>query len=381
MTLNSPATTSDAANVGSDPSKVAIAHDWLVRYAGSERCVDELLLAFPGSEVLTTLVRPSHLPEQLRGARPSMLQHVPGAASHHEWFLPLMPLAWRLMPGPVGVDAVVSSSHACAKAVRVEPGTPHLCYCHTPMRYAWDFDAEQERFPRGSRSLARGLMAGFRRWDRATASNVTRFMANSRAVADRIRRFYGREAQVVPPPVRTDFFTPGEEREDGFLYVGRLNGYKRPDLVVEAFRDLPYRLTVVGRGSMLPALRAAATSNVEFRESVDDDELRSLYRRSRAMVYPVDEDFGIVMAEAQACGTPVISIDAGGALDIVDDGRTGWLMTGRGVDDLRALVRRAAEEPLDPAEIRAGAERFSSAAYRGTVRAAVTEMIDDPRPV
>ena len=292
-----------------------------------------------------------------------------------------MPLAWRLMPGPAGVDAVVSSSHACAKAVRVEPGTPHLCYCHTPMRYAWDFDAEQERFPRGSRTVARGLMAGFRRWDRATASNVTRFMANSRAVADRIRRFYGREAQVVPPPVRTDFFTPGEEREDGFLYVGRLNGYKRPDLVVEAFRDLPYRLTVVGRGSMLPALRAAATSNVEFRESVDDDELRSLYRRSRAMVYPVDEDFGIVMAEAQACGTPVISIDAGGALDIVEDGRTGWLMTGRGVDDLRALVRRAAEEPLDPAEIRGGAERFSSAAYRDTVRAAVTEMIDDPRPV
>jgi glycosyltransferase involved in cell wall biosynthesis len=138
---------------------------------------------------------------------------------------------------------------------------------------------------------------------------------------------------------------------------------------------------VVGRGSMLPALRAAATSNVEFREDVDDEELRSLYRRSRAMVYPVDEDFGIVMAEAQACGTPVISIDAGGALDIVEDGRTGWLMRGRGVEDLRDLVRRAAREPLDPAEIRAGAERFSSAVYRNTVRAAVTEMIDDPRPV
>ncbi len=381
MTLNSPATTSDAAKVGSDSPRVAIAHDWLVRYAGSERCVEELLLAFPGSEVLTTLVRPSHLPQQLRGARPSLLQRIPGAASHHEWFLPLMPLAWRLMPGPTGVEAVVSSSHACAKAVRLEPGVPHLCYCHTPMRYAWDFEAEQERFPRGSRTVARGLMAGFRRWDRSTASNVTRFMANSRAVADRIRRFYGREAQVVPPPVRTDFFTPGEEREDGFLYVGRLTGYKRPDLVVEAFRDLPYRLTVVGSGSMLPALRATAPSNVEFRESVDDDELRSLYRRSRAMVYPVDEDFGIVMAEAQACGTPVISIDAGGALDIVDDGRTGWLMTGRGVDDLRELVRRAAQEPLDPGEIRAGAERFSSAAYRNTVRAAVTDMIDDPRPV
>ena len=154
------------------------------------------------------------------------------------------------MDPPAGVDAVVSSSHACAKAVPVEPGTPHLCYCHTPMRYAWDFAAERERFPRGTRAVARGLMAWFRRWDRATAARVTRFLANSRAVAGRIRRFYGRRAKVVPPPVRTDFFTPGGERGEGFLYVGRLTGYKRPDLVIEAFRDLPYRLTVVGQGAM-----------------------------------------------------------------------------------------------------------------------------------
>jgi glycosyltransferase involved in cell wall biosynthesis len=380
MTLNSATITSDATLVGSDSPTVAIAHDWLVRYAGSERCVDELVFAFPGSEVLTTLVRTSHLPERLHGARSSVLQRIPGAETHHELLLPLMPLAWRLMPGPRDVDAVVSSSHACAKAVRLEPGTPHLCYCHTPMRYAWDFDSEQQRFPRGSRTIARGLMAAFRRWDRGTAANVTRFVGNSRAVADRIRRFYGREAQVVPPPVRTDYFTPGGEREDGFLYVGRLNGYKRPDLVVEAFRELPHRLTVVGRGSMLPALRAAATPNVDFRETVDAEELRSLYRRSRALVYPVDEDFGIVMAEAQACGTPVVSIDAGGALDIVEHGRTGWLMTGRGADDLRAAVRRAAQESMDHDEIRASAERFSAETFRRTMRTVVAEMIEDPRP-
>jgi glycosyltransferase involved in cell wall biosynthesis len=382
MTSHQPATTAGPAAATPDaPPRVAIAHDWLVRYAGSERCVAELLLAFPGAEVLTTLVAPDELPEPLRRAKPSMLQRLPGATSHHEWLLPLMPLAWRTMPPPSGVDAVVSSSHACAKAVRLEPGTPHLCYCHTPMRYAWDFAAEQERFPRATRTVARGMMAWFRRWDRASAANVTRFMANSRAVAGRIERFYGRRAQVVPPPVRTDYFTPGGERGDGFLYVGRLNGYKRPDLVVEAFRDLPHPLTVVGEGAMGPALRARATANVSFRARVTDEELRDLYRSARAMVYPVDEDFGIVMAEAQACGTPVISIDSGGALDIVEPGVTGWLMRGRGVADLEQAVRRAAVEPLDAAEIRARAERFSAESYRAALRAAVEEMVEDPCPV
>ena len=380
MTLHHPESLA-APRAAADSPRVAIAHEWLVRYAGSERCVDELLIAFPGAEVLTTVVNRSAVPARLRGARPSALQRVPGATSHHEWLLPLMPLAWRMMAPPSGVDAVVSSSHACAKAVPVEDGTPHLCYCHTPMRYAWDFGAERERFPRGSRTAARGLMAWFRRWDRATAARVTRFVANSRAVASRIEQHYGRRAQVVPPPVRTDFFTPGGERGEGFLYVGRLTGYKRPDLVVDAFRGLPYRLTVVGKGAMAPALRARATPNVEFIEEVRDGELRELYRSARAMIYPVDEDFGIVMAEAQACGTPVISIDAGGALDIVENGVTGWLMRGRGVRDLQMAVRHAAREDLDAREIRARAERFSSEAYRSALRDEVGDMIENPCPV
>ena len=178
--------------------------------------------------------------------------------------------------------------------------------------------------------------------------------------------------------MRTDFFTPGGERGEGFLYVGRLTGYKRPDLVVDAFRDLPYRLTVVGKGAMAPALRARATPNVEFVEEVGDEELRELYRSARAMLYPVDEDFGIVMAEAQACGTPVISIDAGGALDIVENGVTGWLMRGRGVRDLQMAVRHAAREDLDAGGIRERAERFSSEAYRSALRDAVGDMIENP---
>ena len=355
--------------------QIAIAHDWLVRYAGSERCVAEMLKAFPGAPLLTTLVEPAALPEPLGAARPSLLQKLPRATHHHEWLLPLMPLAWRLRKPVANVDAVVSSSHACAKAVRVEPGTPHLCYCHTPMRYAWDFESEQERFPRPIRSAARASMRGFRAWDRATARGVTSFVANSRAVADRIERFYGRTAQVIHPPVDTAFYTPEGERGEEFLYVGRLVSYKRADLVVDAFADLPFRLAVVGNGHLGEGLRARATPNVRFLGSVDDEELRALYRSARALVFPADEDFGIVMAEAQACGTPVIAFNQGGAVEIVEPGVSGWLLERQAVGELRVAIRRAASEPLDPGAIRERAERFSQARFRSELRAAVEEMV------
>lgn len=352
--------------------RVAIAHEWLVRYAGSERCVTEMLAVFPGATLLTTVVEPSALPTALRGARPSLLQRLPGATRHHEWLLPLMPLAWRLRPVVRDVDVVISSSHACAKAVRVEPGTPHLSYCYTPMRYAWHFDDERERVPRALRPLARGAMRWFRRWDRLTAERVTRFVAISTAVARRIEQSYGRSAEVVHPPVRTEFFTPGGERDDFFLYVGRLVSYKRPDLVVQAFAGLPaQRLLVVGEGPLGPRLAATATPNVSFVGTPDDERLRDLYRSARAIVYPAVEDFGIAMAEAQACGTPVIGLAAGGATDIVEPGRTGWLVSEQSVDDVRAAVRRAAVEELDAGEIARTAQRFSALRFRREIHEAV----------
>jgi glycosyltransferase involved in cell wall biosynthesis len=357
--------------------RVAIAHEWLVRYAGSERCVAEMLGAFPGAELLTTVLEPSAVPAGLRAARPSLLQRVPGARRHHEWFLPLMPLAWRLRRPVRDVDLVISSSHACAKAVRAEPGIPHLCYCHTPMRYAWDFDAERDRFPRAVRPLARGLMRWFRHWDRETAQRVTRFVANSSAVAERIRESFGREADVIHPPVRTDFFTPGGEREDFFLYVGRFVGYKRPELVVDAFAGLPeHRLVMVGEGPLAAALAARATPNVSFPGTLGDGELRELYRSARALVFPADEDFGIAMAEAQACGTPVVGLAAGGALDIVEPGRTGWLLREQSVEEVRAIVRRAAVEELDRDEIARSAERFSAERFRRELQHAAAECAE-----
>lgn len=357
--------------------RVAIAHEWLVRYAGSERCVAEILAAYPDARILTTLVVPEALPEALRSAEPSVLQRIPGATSHHEWLLPLMPAAWRERRPITDVDVVISSAHACAKAVRIGRGIPHLCYCHTPMRYAWDFESEAWRFPPALRSSASVAMRWFRKWDARTAANVDKFVANSHAVADRIKRFYDRSAEVIHPPVRTDYFSgdAGVERTTDFLFVGRLVSYKRPDLVIDAFSQLPYRLLVVGRGQMEAQLRRDATANVTFLGEVDDAELRDLYRRCRALVYPGDEDFGIVMAEAQACGLPVIGLDRGGARDIVHEGETGWLVAGQTTAELVAAVTRAADDELDSELISARAQRFSSDRFREQIRVAVEELV------
>ncbi len=355
--------------------RVVVAHDWLVRYAGSERVVEQLLQTFPGARLVTTLVNPGALPSSLRRAEPSLLNRVPGIRAHHEWALGLMPLAWRLRPPVSDADAVVASSHACAHAVRATPGTPIIAYCHTPMRYAWDFGSEKGRFPTAVRPGARLAMRAFRRWDRNTAAGVTHFVANSSAVASRVTAYYGRTADVVHPPVRTTFFTPSGERGDRFLYVGRLTGYKRPDIAVDAFAGLGAELDVVGEGPMFDRLRSSAGPNVRLLGSVSDAELRDLYRQARALVFPVNEDFGITMAEAQACGAPVIGLAAGGALDIVEHGVTGWLIRRQNVDELRHAIRTAVTTDLEEKTIRASAERFSEERFRCTMIEVVCEVV------
>jgi glycosyltransferase involved in cell wall biosynthesis len=379
QTVRSPHSPPQAAVAG---PRVAIGHEWLISYAGSERVVGELLETFPDAALLTTLLRSEALPAPFARAEASFLQRLPGGTGHHEWLLPLMPLSWKVRPPIDDVDAVIASSHACANAIRIAPGIPLLSYCHTPMRYAWDFASEQARFPTPIRPAARAMMMGFRRWDRAVSERVTRFVANSTAVAQRIARHYGRISEVIHPPVDTEFFAPdpGDPPEDAFLYVGRLVSYKRADLAVEAFAELPHRLLVVGRGHLEAELRARATPNVTFLGKVDDVTLRRLYRTSRAMVFPADEDFGISMAEAQACGTPVLSVASGGALDIVAAGRTGLLVEPDDVDQLRQAVRTAAATEWDRAEIRDRADAFSAARFRERMRAAVQDMIENPRP-
>lgn len=360
--------------------KVAIAHEWLVRYAGSERVVEQLLLAFPNASLHSILVAASRLPPILRHSTSSFLQRIPGATAHHEWLLPLMPLAWKTKPPVSEVDLLVSSSHACVRSVRVSPSVAHLCYCHTPMRYAWDFDAERSRFPPVVRPLAQIAMTAARPLDRRTAQRVSQFVANSNAVAERILRYYGKQAIVIHPPVDTEFFRPDPSVErDGYLYVGRLVGYKRPDLVVEAFRTLAHRLTVIGDGPLLSALQRRAPSNVTFIPSVSAEELRRHYRSAKALVFPADEDFGIAMAEAQACGTPVIGLSTGGAADIVDHDRTGVLLSEPSLSLVRSAVGRIERSDFDADFTSARARRFSPEAFRTAMVHAARETVDQHR--
>jgi glycosyltransferase involved in cell wall biosynthesis len=358
------------------PPSLAIAHDWMVEYAGSERCVRELLTLFPSARVLTTVMNRDALPSDLRRSESSWLQRVPLTTTHHEWFLPLMLLTWSLRRPLEGVDAVVSSSHACAKGIRLAPGIPHICYCHTPMRYAWNYEAERERFASPVRPLVRLGTAALRTWDASTARNVDRFVANSSAVAARIRKAYDRVADVVFPPVDTDFYQPGGERENFFLFVGRLVSYKRPDIAVEAFRTIRAPLYVVGHGQLESRLRRMAPANVSFLGSVSDLQLRSLYQRARALIHPGEEDFGIAMAEAQATGTPVIGSSFGGARDIVRDGETGWLLGEPTVAALEDAITRAQREPLDVSAIRRNSVRFSREVFRRRMAAIIAETID-----
>ena len=350
--------------------RVVVAHEWLTSYAGSERVVEQMLEAFPGSPLLTTVIRPERVPPTLRGARTSALNHSRLARNHHEWFVPVMPLAWRTLGRVDDADVVISSSHACAKAVRVGPGVRHVVYCHTPMRYAWDFDQERGRFPAPLRGVIGAGMGTLRTWDRRSAQHVDAFIANSTAVAERIRRHYGRESVVVHPPVDTEFFTPGEEdRDDFFVMAGRLVAYKEPQVVVDAFRGLDARLVVVGTGPMEAQLRRDAPPNVEILGHVTDDHLRALLRRARALIHMGNEDFGITMAEAIACGCPVIARAEGGALDIVVPGLNGILVEHCDIGSIRRAVK--GDIPDQVGVISASAAQFSRARFREDIVRAV----------
>jgi glycosyltransferase involved in cell wall biosynthesis len=347
------------------PMRVALVHDWLVTLGGADRVLLALHALFPQAPVYTTVFDPSRLPGAFAAldVRPSWLQRLPRRDGWHRWLVPLMPLAVRAFDLR-GYDLVISSSHACAKGVAVPPGATHICYCYTPMRYAWDQrDAYLAAFPRPLRPAARATLRWLRRWDAATAASVHHFVAISHFVAERIRRYYGRPAAVIFPPVDTDFFTPGGDAEDFLLAAGRLVPYKRLDLAVEAATRLRRRLIVVGDGPERARLQALAGPTVEFVGEVPDEVLRDYYRRCRALVFPGVEDFGLVPVEAQACGRPVIAYAAGGALETVREGATGLFFRAQTPEAVIEAVRAAERTAFDAQAIRRHAERFSTQAF------------------
>jgi glycosyltransferase involved in cell wall biosynthesis len=357
--------------------RIAVVHEWLLDFAGSERVLREILEVLPQADLFALIDRPD---AELRAAiarrarATSFLQLMPRPQRWLRFYVPLMPLAVGRLDVS-GYDVVVSSSHAVAKGVRTQPGQVHLSYVHTPMRYAWEMEDEYLRAAGLDRGLlgwaARRSLARLRRWDARSARGVSVMLANSRHVAERIRRIYGRDAEVLYPPVDVAAFPLGGAREDYYLTVSRLEAYKRIDLLVSAFAQRPdRRLVVVGDGPEMRRLRAMAPSNVELRGRLPGAEMLALMQRARAFFFAGIEDFGIVIAEAQACGTPVIALNRGGAAEIVrgeDATRpTGVLFEEQDAAQVLAALGRFERDParFAPQACRDNALRFDRAAFR-----------------
>ena len=357
--------------------RVALVHDWLDTWRGGENVLAEMLRIYPQADLFALVdFLPDAVRQRLQGRRAvtSFLQRLPGARRHFRACLPLFPRAVESLDIS-GYDIVLSSSHAVAKGVRTRPDQLHICYCHTPMRYAWDLREQYLEAsglaagPRGA--IARRMLDRLREWDRGASDRVSAFVANSEFIRARIKRCYGRDSTVIAPPVDTDFFTPGGVRGDDYVTASRWVPYKRVDLIVSAFRELPERrLVVVGDGPDAARVHAAAGPNIEFVGEVARERLRELLRGARAFLFAAEEDFGILPLEAQAVGTPVIAFGRGGVLETVrgldDRVPTGVFFVEQTPAAIANAVRRfEADAPrIRPEACRTNAERFSAARFR-----------------
>jgi glycosyltransferase involved in cell wall biosynthesis len=356
---------------------VAVVHDWLTIPGGSEEVVIDLLEMFPHAELFTSVYDPAPWPATIteRPVHASWLNRVPGAAGNYPRLLPLMTAAFHSFDLS-RFDLVLSSSHACAKNVRKPPGALHVCYCHTPMRYAWDESLlEGEDIGRLGRLVLPLLLRHLRRQDFQGAVSPDVLVANSHHVAQRIRTHWGRASEVVSPPVEVDrLLGLPREPENFYLMLGRVVPYKRVELAVAACAGLGRRLIVAGDGRALPSIQAVATGHpvIELFGRVSDAERDRLLSRTRALLLPGEEDFGIVPVEAQAVGVPVIAYGVGGATETVIDGRTGVLFGEQTPESLARAIERFEGLSLDPGAARENAARFG----RERFRAEMADVID-----
>ncbi len=369
--------------------RIALVHDWCVTYAGAERVLEQMLAVYPEADLYTMVdFVPTDERSFLGGRRPrtSFIQHLPGARRHYRAYLPLMPLAVEQLDLS-RYDLVISSSYAVAKGVLTGPDQLHLCLCYSPMRYAWDLQHQYLReagLERGIRSwLTRYLLYRIRAWDVRTANGVDGFIAISRYIARRIWKVYRRKAEVIYPPVDTDTFDLGPAKEDYFLTASRMVSYKRMDLIVEAFSQMPARrLVVIGDGPEAAKVRSKASSNVQLLGRQPLSVLREHYQRARAFVFAAEEDFGIAPLEAQACGTPVIAFGKGGACETIrgleDPQPTGVFFSEQTVPSIIDAVGRFDRERRISAEAcRSNALRFSIARFREEFRGYVEAQLRD----
>ncbi|RJQ44269.1 MAG: glycosyltransferase family 4 protein [Gaiellales bacterium] len=359
--------------------RVAISHEWLTTLGGSERVVEALLDIYPGAPVYTSFMSSVNLPETVASwdVRTSFVQKLPYLDRVAQRYIPLFPLAFESFDFS-SYDLVISSSSACAKGILTGPGTTHVCYCHTPLRYAWEPYLDQRfRFSRPLVKAGNDLVLHYLRlWDRQAADRVDHFIANSSNVAAKIAKYYRREAAVIHPPVDVDRFSPADAPRTYFLVISRLVSYKRVELAVEAFTRLGLPLKVAGDGPERERLRQAAGPNIEFLGYVGDEQIQELLAGCLALVFPGEEDFGIVPVEAMAAGRPVIGFGRGGLTESVVEGRTGLFFEEPTAESLIEAVSRFSMGSFDARKISRHAEKFSRERFKQEIAAFVAGKME-----
>ena len=360
--------------------RVALVHDWLVTMGGAERVLEEIATLFPDAPIYTGVVDRSRLSPffQTRTIIPSFVQAFPRS---HRWYNRYLPF---LMYGMEqfdlsSYDLVISSSSSIAKGVLTPASTRHISYVHSPMRYAWDLYHEyRDREAKGATRHVMGPVFHYlRMWDRLSADRVDVMLANSSAVQRRIQKHYRRDAEVIFPPVAVDRFQVVSHPGSFYLVLSRLVSYKRFDLAVKACNQLKLPLMVAGEGPERTSLEKMAGPTVKFLGWVDDNQAAQLMNEAKALIFPGEEDFGIIPVEAQAAGKPVIALGRGGVLDTVIHEETGWLFQQQTVEALVQAIDAAQNHEWDPARIRQNAERFQPSVFREKFQARVLEAMKD----
>ncbi len=354
--------------------RVALVHDYLVEYGGAERVLSALTEIFPYAPIYT-LVYDEKLTKGAfadKKIHTSFLQKIPGARSHHRLFPVLMPIAVEQFDFS-RFDLVFSDSGSYAKGIITPPNVLHICYCHTPMRYAWDDSQKYIKEFKGYSSLIKKfipfLMNYIRLWDKVSADRPDYFIANSHFVSARIKKYYHRDSEVIHPPVEISQLPATScqpSAKDYFLMVGRLLPYKRFDMAIEAFNRLKLPLKIVGEGPEIKRLKKRANSNIEFLGWLPDAKLTDYYSRARAFIFPQEEDFGIVPLEAMAAGTPVIAFKAGGALETVEENKTGIFFGEESIESLIKAIEnfQKREKEFDPIAIHERALKFNKEIFQ-----------------
>jgi len=369
--------------------RVAIVHYWLVNFRGGERVVEALCEMFPQADLFTHVYVPERMSEKINEHRviTTFIARLPLAHRWYQNYLPLMPIALEQLDLR-DYDLVISSESGPAKGVLTRPGTLHVCYCHTPMRYAWSMYRDYlENSGRAKRLVLPWVMHRLRQWDQLTANRVDFFMANSYNVARQVQKYYGRSALVVHPPVDVDRFAPAERpaggarRQPYFLCVGQLVRYKRFDIAIEAFNALGVRLFIIGEGEEERALRRIAGPTITFLGYQNKEWLGKYYTQCEAVIFPGEEDFGIVPLEAAASGRPVIAYGRGGALETVIPGETGILFDHQTPTSLIEAVNSYQQVPQRFVENRLveHARKFSRERFKQHFRAALGEAFKQTR--